>query len=266
MQSQIRKRITSMVVLVCILFSFVINGQSINCYGTDQNDGYTWYSSIESAVLDANNLTTVNADCNQEDAEAGLCINGDTAIIKLQKNTEATQTIHLNVNTILCLEGNSLNIAIGKGIEFSNDLEIQNGSINFSEVDIAINGNMSQVGNENGSFAMNNVNIVHKCSSNMKDGMYTLELNKSSVDIESSNIYSEHLLEPSSSVYSLSIVNKNATVDIKNNEIETVGYWTYNVSAYSKSLTLQGNIMKTATTNSLKIVVADFLYVVYSGL
>ena len=94
MQNQIRKRITSIVVLVCILFSSIVSGQSINCYGTDQNNEYTWYSSIESAVLDANNLTTVNADCNQADAEAGLCINGDTAIIKLQKNTEATQTIH----------------------------------------------------------------------------------------------------------------------------------------------------------------------------
>lgn len=242
MQNQIRKRITSMVVLVCILFSSIVSGQSINCYGTDQNNEYTWYSSIESAVLDANNLTTVNADCNQVDAEVGLCINGDTAIIKLQKNTEATQTIHLNVNTILCLEGNSLNMASGQGIEFCNDLEIQNGSINFSEVNVAIKGNILEEGNENGSFVMNNVNTVHKCSSEIGD-IYTINLDSSLINISNCNINSEQLSELSGKVTAIYVNNESAVVDLKNNNIETSGYSVNNISVKSNLLKLQGNVL-----------------------
>lgn len=243
MYGKIEKRLLSVLVIVCMIASIFIDGKNIDCYGADENNEYMWYSSIENAVLDANNLTTVNADCNQADAEVGLCINGDTVIIKLQKNTEATQTIHLNVNTILCLEGNSLNMASGQGIVFCNDLEIQNGSINFSEVGIAIKGNILEEGNENESFVMNDVNIVHNCFSEIKDDIYTINLDSSLINISNCNINSEQSSELSGKITAIYANNESAAVDLKNNNIETSGYSVNNISVKSNLLKLQGNVL-----------------------
>lgn len=105
----------------------------------DMKVRYEYYSSVELAVADANNLTTENADVLRTDvdrAEAGLFIDNDRAYLKLMNNANVESEIDFNVPVSFNLNNytltcNSLAQASGsnKGLWFNEIADVYNGDL-----------------------------------------------------------------------------------------------------------------------------------------
>lgn len=94
---------------------------------------YVYYSSIERAANDANNLTNENADIarsNIENAEAALTFEDNKAKIMLFRNAEDVEEIDLTQDTTIDMNGKSINFASGKGFSTNNNLTLYDGTIN----------------------------------------------------------------------------------------------------------------------------------------
>lgn len=94
---------------------------------------YEYYSSIERAANDANNLTNENADIarsNIENAEAALTFEDNKAKIMLFRNAEDVEEIDLTQDTTIDMNAKSINFASGKGFSTNNNLTLYDGTIN----------------------------------------------------------------------------------------------------------------------------------------
>ena len=102
-------------------------------FNINSNEKYVYYSSLELAAKDANNLVTDNADVLRDDverAEAALTINDNKAKIMLFKNAEDVDLIDFTQDTFIDMNEHSINFASGKGISTNNNLTLFNGTIN----------------------------------------------------------------------------------------------------------------------------------------
>lgn len=102
---------------------------------------YAYYSSLEKAVTDANNLTVENADIIKSDykkAEAALEIIDSVANIKLINNAEAVGdeengdgngVLNLTQNAVLDLNNKSLTFNSGSFLSTDSDLTVENGTV-----------------------------------------------------------------------------------------------------------------------------------------
>ena len=94
---------------------------------------YVYYSSVERAANDANNLTNENADIarsNIENAEAALTFEDNKAKIMLFRNAEDVEEIDLTQDTTIDMNAKSINFASGKGFSTNNNLTLYDGTIN----------------------------------------------------------------------------------------------------------------------------------------
>lgn len=233
---------------------------------------FNWYTSIEKAAVDASNLTTENADCYRPYAEAGVFIDGDTATIILLKDTEDTQTFQLSADIILDLNENTLNMADGGSIQFNNDLDIIDGTININNSTKGINGQVSSTYFSVGSLTADNVIFNHNnetetggtriintkvTEANISDCEFNLDCTAgSAIVVQNSNavvnVKDNHfILEAKSSVASTAALYSMGKETIAtNNEIDIKGN---SIAAFA--LYIANSDFATVTNNNISVVV-----------
>ena len=137
------------------------------------SSGEKYYSSIDKAVNDANNLTTQNADISVSDvnnAEASLFLSDNKSYITLMKDTTSIGDLLMNNDTSLDLHNNTLNFKTGKFITYNDNFHLYNGSIK----------------------SVNSKNVVYSKSTNPETSLdvsnviFDIELNENFSEIHSS--------------------------------------------------------------------------------
>lgn len=124
---------------------------------------YSYYSSIELAANDANNMTTANADVSEDnfdDAVAALLVKDNKASIKMLKDENNVDNVILSQDTSINLGTHTVTFAEGKYLTANNNLLIDNGKISTTNSEYAILTN-----SQDSSFTMNNVTIKEELSS-----------------------------------------------------------------------------------------------------
>ena len=124
---------------------------------------YSYYSSIELAANDANNMTTANADVSEDnfdDAVAALLVKDNKASIKMLKDESNVDNVILSQDTSINLGTHTVTFAEGKYLTANNNLLIDNGKISTTNSEYAILTN-----SQDSSFTMNNVTIKEELSS-----------------------------------------------------------------------------------------------------
>lgn len=116
-----------------------------------------YYSSLERAVADANNLTTENADVKRENASeavAAMYVQDSTAYVKMMNDEDNVQSITAEQDTIIDLNNHTLNFSNGAGLLANNDLSIKNGIINTTNAARGLAANTAA-----STFEINNVTV-----------------------------------------------------------------------------------------------------------
>jgi hypothetical protein len=124
---------------------------------------YSYYSSIELAANDANNMTTANADVSEDnfdDAVAALLVKDNKASIKMLKDESNVDNVTLSQDTSINLGTHTVTFAEGKYLTANNNLLIDNGKISTTNSEYAVYTN-----SQDSSFTMNNVTIKEELSS-----------------------------------------------------------------------------------------------------
>lgn len=181
-------------------FNFNINSKKIH---------YSYYSSIELAANDANNMTTANADItedNYDNAVAALFINNGKANIKMLKNETNVSDVILSQDVSINLANHTLTFASGKHLTYNKSFYIYNGTLNGVNSASVILGAKT---NLNSSLKINNVTVNQEMTKDVKT-------NSLVVDTSSSNINSNNLTIVQSGVSSESysatgIVTRNTS-------------------------------------------------------
>ena len=135
---------------------------------------YSYYSSIELAAKDANNMTTANADVtedNFDDAVAALLVKDNKANIKMLKDESNVDNVTLSQDTSINLGTHTVTFAEGKYLTANNNLLIDNGKISTTNSEYAVYTN-----SQDSSFTMNNVTIKEELSSEIPTAYMVMSL------------------------------------------------------------------------------------------
>ena len=146
---------------------------------------YVYYTTIENALIDANNLTTENADVKRNDianAEAGLYIDNGIAYVYLFKdaNVETHQPVTVPINIDLGGKTLSASTTNNYNFTFSKVASITNGSMNLNDKGISLFSN-------NG-LSLSNLNINITDVSAGTANVYGIRNNASDFIIENCDI------------------------------------------------------------------------------
>ena len=138
------------------------------------NYSFNWYTDIQDAVTDANNLNNNNADCYRDDdnCKVGMFLINGKAHFILVKNI-STSTITLNVNTIFDLNSKTLTQYNNANFIYMQDLKIIDGYVNLNTRRgiIAVDINNGNIFNTTGNLIINNVEINNNSS---EGNIYTI--------------------------------------------------------------------------------------------
>lgn len=212
------------------------------------SDSEKYYSSIERAVADANNLTTDNADVSISDinkAEASMFISGDEACIALMKDATEVEPLTLANDTTLDLHGNSLTLSKGNNILYNKSLTIFNGTINSTDTQRTI---FSGGSNKESNTFVNDVIVNNNVTSEISSSIIGIDV--SSITATFLNVTVNQTGVGNSSQNTVGIINRNT------NSKSRANYYNYNYNAditNAKAVCaaqVQGNI----TFNKFKLV------------
>lgn len=183
------------------------------------NYTYNWYTDIQDAVTDANNLNNNNADCyrDDEDCEAGLFIINNKAMLILIKDKDNCETISLDNNTVFDLENNDLELKPNNKIQFKEDLKILEGNV-FSNSTRVLDAEISSSYYSSGDLFIDGLSINNNYNS---DGLaesvkvYTVySKHLSNILISNSNISNNAY--SSGEIYCIYFDNNNSSTCINN--------------------------------------------------
>lgn len=240
-------------------FNFNINSKKIH---------YSYYSSIELAANDANNMTTANADItedNYDNAVAALFINNGRANIKMLKDETNVNNVTLSQDVSINLANHALTFANGKYLTYNKNFYIYNGTLNGVNSASVILGAKT---NLNSSLKINNVTVNQEITKDVKT-------NSLVIDTSSSNVNSNNLTIVQSGVSSESysatgIVTRNTSSESTFNHYkfystventkrvracQVTGTTTFN-NPYSEASTVNGPVqgfLSSTNATSLKI-------------
>lgn len=117
-----------------------------------------YYSSLELAVADANNLTTDNADVKSiydDNAVAALVIENDTAYITMLQSESDAASMTISVDTTINLNSQSVVLAEGEGIKYNENLTVIGGNISGSNTAYVLKNST----NKTAALTLSSVNI-----------------------------------------------------------------------------------------------------------
>lgn len=143
-----------------------------------------YYSDLEKALKAAEKLQTVDADAKRKDAKASLRIEGKEAIVTLHGHAELTEDIQIPECLVLDLNDYSVSSKNGGSIYYENNLTIENGTLDFENVQRVLSGSLD----EDRFLNINQVEIIHKNNSEDGDAFTVmaknLSCNKSRISVE----------------------------------------------------------------------------------
>ena len=153
---------------------------------------FDYYSTFRGAVADVNaNTIGVNADCDKEDATAGVYTDNGEVFVVLLKDTTEMASISINENMTINFGGHKLSISAKTGLQMmscSNKTLTLDGSLKGSELITNSTGN-------NNVFAVvffkNNVNVKNMKISSVAENGVSVGINvgpNGNVNIEKSEI------------------------------------------------------------------------------
>lgn len=124
---------------------------------------FKYYTSIDKASTDANNMTTENADATKENGVVAVGINNTvkTAQIMLMKDTQMKSTIKYTSNVLFNLNGKTLGVENGTSIQYLKDFRIKDGTVHFVGSLRGITGAISQSEQASGAFLADNVKFIN---------------------------------------------------------------------------------------------------------
>lgn len=133
------------------------------------NYTYNWYTDIQDAVTDANNLNNNNADCYRDDdnCKVGMFIIGDVAHFILIEDVN-TKTVSLNVDTIFDLDNKTFSQSNNANFIYLKDLKMIDGNVNLSTNRGIIATDIKTSGipyNSDGKLIVKNVDITNEINS-----------------------------------------------------------------------------------------------------
>lgn len=206
---------------------------------------YNWYTSLEAAVADSNNLTMENADCYRDDenVEAGLIIVNDVAHLIMLKDVSDASAFGLDQNTVFDLETNTLSFASANGLQYCSDLKMLDGTIELKNVSRGINGLVSATYQSAGKLYMDSVNVNH--TSNVS-GSRTI--NTYALDTKIENCV--FTINYSAGGYGLMFANTAGKAVFKNNIISsknTGASTIYSFNSTLKTLEFDNNVVNTVS-------------------
>lgn len=206
---------------------------------------FVYYSSLEKAVLDANNLTYDNADIKIDDmsnAVAALSISNDNkAYIRLINDANNVQSITLNNDTTLNLNNHTLTFSKECGLLSNNNLDIYNGYVKGSDSNYLIE-------TTNNKLNVNNVNFEQTVSSSLNSTAFIIHSNSTVNNIIESSFNIIGRGNPQKSVVIAAIYPEDSVNNIDNSQFNINVEYCSN----SKCLQLQGNA--SVTNNNFNIV------------
>lgn len=216
---------------------------------------FNWYTSLDSAVTDANNLVTDNADCNRDDekVEAGLFIVNNIAHLILLKDVTNVSTFGLNQNTVFDLDTHKISFASANGLQYCSDLKLLDGTIGLSNIARGINGLVSTTYQSTGKLYMDNMTVNH--TSNI-GGTRTINTYASDTKIEDCRFNISY----SAGGYGLMFPNTAGKAVFKNNEIIVKNSGTSTMYTFNSSLNtleLEGNNIETSSGKAAYCVYAS---------
>ena len=168
-----------------------------------------YYSSIDKAVNDANNLTTQNADVltkNSKSAEASVFVQDDVTYITLMNDVTNADNIVLTNNTVLDLNFHTLSFGLGKYLEFNKNLTVYDGVINIDDSHYGIFGAKDNTEN---SFVLNNVTLNQNISENISYNSFCIDISTANSNCSNLKIYQKGKGNSSYGVYGYTNRNKN---------------------------------------------------------
>lgn len=140
-----------------------------------------YYSSVERAAADANNLTTKNADIRRDDTEhavAALTISDAKATIRMMKNESGANSFSLTRDTELNLDGHTLSFASGQYTTFYKNFSCLDGKISGKDSSYLIFGDKS---NKNSTAIFKNMSFDGEASSAHAKNMYIIDVSSNTV-------------------------------------------------------------------------------------
>lgn len=185
-------------------------------FNVSLENGYKYYSTLEKAVNDANNLTTENADVKEADkntAVAAMWVNpvDNVARIQLINNSENTPELTLIQNTRIDLMQHTIKFIDGSGLISEKNLAINNGFI--------IGHNVSSIikhCTEKSLFKLDvdNVEINNLTDHSFTDKVFPISSNGGNIRIHNLKLLSNQAND--FSMVGLKFNNENAVVHFNN--------------------------------------------------
>ena len=190
------------------LFNFNISLESM----------YVYYSSLELAVADANDLTTENANVKRNDidnAEAGLYISNGKAYIRLFKNTSNTNSFTLSENTVLNLGGYTINFNKENYITSNATLDLKNGTIHCQNALRVIHSTTSK-----NDLNITNIDIYNDIDNTLSHNVKGVETQSAKVNMTDNSVTIKGTAAGGISIVALSLSNENAVNRINNTNVD----------------------------------------------
>ena len=162
---------------------------------------YNYYSSIELAANDANNMTTANADVSKDDinkAVAALVISNNKATIKMLNDESNVNNVTLTQDTSINLNKHTVTFSEGKYLTFEKNLTINDGVINIDDSNYGILGTKDNTEN---SFVLNNVTFNQNVSENISFNSYCIDISTVNSNCSNLEIYQKGKGNSSYGVY-----------------------------------------------------------------
>lgn len=140
-----------------------------------------YYSSVERAAADANDLTTKNADVRRDDAEhavAALTISDTKATIRMMKDESGANSFSLTRDTELNLDGHTLSFASGEYATFYKNFSCLDGKISGKDSSYLIFGDKS---NKDSTAIFKNMSFDGEASNAHTKNMYIIDVSSNTV-------------------------------------------------------------------------------------
>ena len=212
-------------------------------------DKAVYYSSIELAVADANNLTTENADVKREnasDAVAAMYIQNETAYVRMMNNEDNVQSMTAEQDTIIDLNDYTVTFAQGQYFTANDDLSIYDGIINTSNSNYVINASTGDT-----SLTVSNLTLNSVANANCTTNTFAIRVKSETMNIDDVNINVESAnSKAAAGIICSNTVNSTSNISNCNIDIHNTSSGQARGMQVLGNVTLSNNDVSTETVNA----------------
>lgn len=202
----------------------IVNNSWINSNNIQET---FYYSSLESAIEDANNSTTANSTSNLSNAKLLMSISDNTASI-VALNDLSASSLTINGDIQINLDNHTLSIDNGEHISFAKKLDIENGKI------VGANSVQLLKGELNSTLLLKNIELTQNVNDSISSNSYLINTNSIKTDIRNCKLSLTGAGKKGLTAIGLNLLNANGTASIADSIFYTKvenGYLNGNIEA-----------------------------------